>query len=436
MTKPNPKLSLIVFLLALNILVLCPQNVWAWVSISIEKAILPADGKSKTKVDVYAWDEEGKPSSIAITFSLNPQIGSVKPNPITTGSDGRGSTRYIAGTVPGYIFITAASSKGSDSASIALVKGEIENVSGADYIGDISSQEKVFATNVSDETALFNLKVTPSGVELPEGFITWSGGTQGTDQFHRRVSRSKLKENGVLLTAYMLQSPTAKARVYVFEAEPVASDVKISYKIKKDKSILSAGEFGKMEAYAWDPDITIRSYYKDKNWKFVFEKISHQIKWEIQSLQRTNVTSGDMKPFPNGYLMPKNSTQFERKTKAKEDLKPNPKNLYEKPTRDYYWTSVLTTKHEQFHISDWTNGYYAPGMEEAESAIENMEVPITLGNLDPNKAIKDKAKDFSTEIINKTDDASLKYDAKVQAEARAYSDGKSAYQSLSDSIKP
>ena len=126
MTKPNPKLSLIVFLIALNILVLCPQSVWAWVSISIEKAILPADGKSKTKVDVYAWDEEGKPSSIAITFSLNPQIGSVKPNPITTGADGRGSTTYQAGTVPGYVFITAASSKGSDSASVILFKVEIK----------------------------------------------------------------------------------------------------------------------------------------------------------------------------------------------------------------------------------------------------------------------------------------------------------------------
>ena len=154
MTKPNPKLSLIVFLIALNILVLCPQSVWAWVSISIEKAILPADGKSKAKVDVYAWDEEGKPSSIAITFSLSPQVGSVKPNPITTGADGRGSTTYQAGTIPGYVFITAASSKGSDSASIALVGVEIE---GPKFV-------------TVDQEAAFEAKITPSSVS---GTFAW-----------------------------------------------------------------------------------------------------------------------------------------------------------------------------------------------------------------------------------------------------------------------
>lgn len=149
MTKPNPKSSqfkkslrgtpsvregarsnlvLIIFLL-LIILVLSPQNVWAWVSVSLNKTILPADGKSTTKVSVYAWDENGKPFSSSISFSLNPTVGSFTKNPITTGRDGRGSTTYKAGTIPGYIFITAASSKGSGSARIALVGVEITGFS-------------------------------------------------------------------------------------------------------------------------------------------------------------------------------------------------------------------------------------------------------------------------------------------------------------------
>ncbi len=406
---------------------------------------LLADGNSKITIKATLRAPDGtQVTDFTAHFSVFRGSGTVSPLEKSTTS-GTALTKYTSSTVPSENIISAwavvTTPLGEQtvygSTKVYALGAQIKEAEGADYIGDVSSTQSVFATNVNNSYATVKLDVLPSSFTVPNGLISWWGGLSGVDQFHRKISRSGLRESGVSLTASILQKAAAKAKVYIFAPRPVASDVEVKPKIKKDNSITTvdvpAGTiaFGKTTFIdSLTPVYTIESYYLNKKWKFVLKKISYEIKWGINDHERADVKSGEMNPFPNGYLMPKKSSQFERKTQAKRDLTPDSRG---EAFYHCYWTSALVTKHEKFHISDWLS-YYEEWMKIAESNIENVEVPVTLYNLDSNAVITDKTPGFDIEIYNKTIEANKIYHS--GAEDRAYADGKFAHQVLADSIKP
>jgi hypothetical protein len=306
---------------------------------------------------------------------------------------------------------------------------EFDSVSSADFIGE-SSGVKVYATSKGSGNVVVQLKVTPSGVTLPSGFVSWNGGSAGSDQLQRILSKASLIEAGEAITASANSETVFNGRVYVFNGAPNPASVYIHVPVTRNDSI--ATPFGLTDrAEIWYPDDKYLIYYESKKWKFVFDEVYYEIKWGVNNGGRADVPNPAANPFPLGMGMSTNSTEYEKKTQAKDDLTPNDIGW---PTRDCYWASALSQQHELFHVSDWLNNYYTPKVYEAESWIEAQEDEVTLSNLVPNDVLNTRKSSFYNKLIPVTKDANDEYDP--EKETRAYGDGKASYQSLADSIIP
>ena len=141
--------------------------------------------------------------------------------------------------------------------------------------------------------------------------------------------------------------------------------------------------------------------------------------------------SSNAHPFPLGLNMNPSSTESQKKFQAKIDLYPD---AIGRPLRQSYWSSSLTSRHELFHVNDWTNSFYKPKVHEAEDWIETQYVSVTTSCLNPTIVLSSKISDFDDKLLEKTNEANANYN--LGKENRAYGDGKAAYQSLSDSIIP
>ena len=310
-----------------------------------------------------------------------------------------------------------------------ITKVELDTVSSADFIGD-DNGTKVFASAQGSGQVTIQLKASPSSVSLPSGFVSWSGGSSGSNQLQRIISKSALIEAGETVTATTWGNDVFKGRVYVFDGTPSPSGVNIDVTVTRDDSI--ASPFGvTVRGEAWSPAETYDIYYENKKWKFVFEKVAYEIKWGINNGGRTNVPDGTASPFPLGMEMNPASTEAQKKTQAKSDLTPD---AIGRAPRTLYWSSALTSQHELFHVSDWLDNYYAPKTQEAETWIETQEEEVTLSNLTLSAVLNAKKSDFHDKLIEKTNEAQTDYNP--DKETRAYGDGKDEYQTLADSIVP
>lgn len=288
----------------------------------------------------------------------------------------------------------------------------------------------VFASAQGSGQVTMQLKASPSGVSLPSGFVSWSGGSSGSDQLQRTISKSALIETGETITATTCGRDVVKSKVYVFHGAPSASGVNINVTVTRDDSI--ASPFGVTDrGEAWSPSETYSVYYENKKWKFVFEEIAYEIKWGINNGGRTDVPDGTASPFPLGMEMALTSTEGQKKTQAKSDLTPNATG---RAPRTRYWSAALTSQHELFHVSDWRDSYYTPKVQEAETWIESQEEVVTLSNLAPATVLAAKKFDFHDKLIEKTNEAQIDYNP--DKETRAYGDGKDDYQALAGSIVP
>lgn len=318
----------------------------------------------------------------------------------------------------------------SKSVDVAVVKVDLDSVTSSDFIGD-SGSEKVYATSKGLGDVTVQLKVSPSGITLPTGFVSWTGGSAGADQLQRIVSKSSLIESGEGVTATAAGGSVFNGRIYVFEGSPPGAAVNANVAVTRDDSICSQPFGVTARGDAWTPTETYKVYYESKKWKFVFDTVAYEIKWGINSGGHTDVPNGAANPFPLGMGMPPSSTETQKKTQAKSDLTPD---AIGRAPRLCYWSSLLTQRHEQFHASDWRDNYYTPKIQEAETWIETQEEAVTLSNLTPAGVLNGKKPDFHNKVIEKTDEAQAAY--APDKETRAYGDGKSEYQALANSIIP
>lgn len=301
----------------------------------------------------------------------------------------------------------------------------------ADHIG-----EHIYATSIGEGNVVLRLETIPPGVTLPNNSVTWTGGVKGANQLERIVPKANVIKNGETITARYRLKKIFEGKVYVFEGEPANAEVEIDINIVRDESVVDGEDWG--NTYFGDALLHARirfaSYYKDKKWKFALLKAGYDIKWGTNSRGRTDVPSGNMDPFPNGFKLSKDSTQAQRKSIAKANLTPLgigwPALLFGSAS---YWSSALAERHELFHANDYLDNYYTPKIKEAETYIEAFEYPVTTSNLDPDKMREFVYENFAKpKLIEKITEAYDDYEP--GADARAYADGKDGYQALADSI--
>ncbi len=357
-----------------------------------------------------------------------------------TGPDYQGS---LTGIDPGIYTLTVTDGQEFSRQINFVVAGiELDGVANADFIGDSADERAVYATNKKTGGYVeIALKTDPAEITLPENLISWVGGNPGETQMTRKVSRAELIEAGEEVTATYCGTSEVKLTVYVFKGPPEPADANIDITVTQDDNIVPNYAFGVVDrGEIFSPQEEYKIYYKDKKWNFVFEEVSYEILWGVNSdniVDRRDVPDPNADPFPLGLNnMDPNSTEEEKKSQAKEDLTPDAIGI---PPRTHYWSSALTEQHEQFHVNDWIDNFYTPTIHDEDGFqewIEEQEEDVTVDNLVPADVLQLKEPDFKSKLYDKTLEANSDYRENDGHELRAYGDGKDDYQDLADSIEP
>lgn len=335
-----------------------------------------------------------------------------------------------------------------ESEKWTVVKIDLDSVALADFIGDKTDGTKVYATSKkTSENISIQLKVTPTGVSLPNDFVYWNGGNSCNNQLQRMVSKSSLKENGETVTAKIdfvdEVFPSISAFIgvfYVFNGPPVASEVNVNVTSKEYTNsnpeynvVVPIDVYGQANILPYEKkEKTFNIYYENKKWKFVFVNIAQEVKWGTRSLGRTDIPDPFANPFPLGMGMATNTTESEKKAEACLDLTPD--EIQKIPPRFHYWVEDIVELHELFHINDWRTNYYTPSMKKAEVSIEKFEIPVILTNLDPFKVLDDKKADFNYMIDDEIELVRDDYYALSEGDADDYT--LDYYQAFVDVLEP
>jgi hypothetical protein len=327
---------------------------------------------------------------------------------------------------------------GEVEVKVIVFKVMLDSVTGADYITNIESQSIYATAKDSESNVEIKLKVIPEETTLPGGTISWSGGNAGTDQLTRVVPKDTLAKSGIVIQANSSQGNVVNQKVYIYKGKnDVSSEMDYQVNIKRDDSITNnKGVFGVLDrSNAYTPQIECDIYYENKEWRFTFDKIEYTLTWGVNSLGRKNITTGTENPFPKGMGMSDASSQTERKSQAKGDLKPLSNGS---ARRDKYWSESISIQHELYHAADWIMNYHYKEIEEFDKIIrDELKLPVTKDTLDPDVVLGaimgEDGLDFESQMNTRATMASAEYEP--ESEDRADEDGRQSYQDLHDAIQ-
>jgi hypothetical protein len=304
------------------------------------------------------------------------------------------------------------------------------SVAGADLIGTRQGID-IYATSVGEGGAVV---IDVSNLSDAATTVTWKGGSPGDSRLQRLVNRSLLNEAGERVTAEANGRTLFDGQVHVFQGAPVSSEVAIHQEMHRDDTAVPLKVFGISLIAANSPKTQYQVYYTAGKWRFIFERLSYRITWGVHSLGRADVLDPAANPFPVGLGMSDDSSEKQKKEKAKADLTPNGDGNV---PRSAYYSSKLVEEHEQFHHRDFLQ-FLTPKMLEVESFIEAQEVTVTSTCLNPKFVRSLNAAAFDSKVRQASDRAYGAYTGgnTSQEEVRAYREGKDAYATLSNAIQP
>lgn len=305
------------------------------------------------------------------------------------------------------------------------------SVTGADYIGN--DGDNVYAAGA--DNGYVTITLNSSDPNVP---VDWEGGEPGNSQLQRRVHKTTA-DSTYHLKAKVYGQTVLRARIRVYRRAPSSPcDVTVNVSPVQDNDVLlgfnqderpfGAAWIGE-NLFAADEQYNV--YYDNKKWKFCFSYIGYDVRWGTTNLQRADVTNPNANPFPLGYQMASNSSEYSKKFTAKQDLRPLFGNW---ATYEHYWSSAAVRAHELDHISYWTNDFYVAKMREAGSWIATQEVDVTLQQMEPGQVLSSKITSFHNKIVEKTNEALGQYNLTSEAHARAAENVINA--ALSDAITP
>lgn len=331
----------------------------------------------------------------------------------------------------------------TDSMTLAAFTIALDTVEGADYIGTVGVPATLYyATSRKDgDAVIIKLKTVPAVDYIFIPAVTWSGGAEGVNQMERVVSRSTLCESGVFVTAHVGTTSVFIGRVYVFRAKPDETDVLIEKTEFQNNEFCSAADFGIVIFNgSAAPNTEYGTYYEAGFWKFVFKKATYVLGWGVTNCDRTDLpeTEVNADPFPVGWKCPNHNTEKQKKECAQTDLDPDKYSSIGRPSREHYWSSAFSIRHEKFHMTDYHDNFYTVQLKLAEQNFEsdNNADKVTITTLNPDEQLSSKKLQMDRRIPAYADKAGSAFKADNRHEDAAFGDGRESYLALVNAIKP
>jgi len=277
----------------------------------------------------------------------------------------------------------------------------LDNVTGADYIGDQSGTE-VYATHQRASTpASVTLKKMPSDAVIPSGFITWSGGQTGADSMERLVSCSALQENGIAVYAHADSMVLFTSAFYIYAGRPVPPCTpSVSPTTTRKDDLVPAHAHGVMCRGRIDPSFQL--YYEAGNWRVSVAAYEHEEFWGLANRPHLNVNCNLPSPFPLAHNMPGDLVAGWPNNDAEVRLVAGTSMRQPSPSMpapyQYYRSEDIITLHELEHINHFRSIPHQD-LHQCTDALEQWSAQVTVDLLQPVVALSEALVDLYDEYM-------------------------------------
>ncbi|MCA8958901.1 MAG: fibronectin type III domain-containing protein, partial [Planctomycetes bacterium] len=205
--------------------------------------------------------------------------------------------------------------------------------------------------------------INPMCNPVPADLITWTGGTAGSNNLERKVSRATAANTHITAVC----DNTEEVDIHVVDADPLpaANPAAMLSWVSGGSPVVPATAFGLTVVTIGQQGVTaptymVTAYLDGTNWRFRVDSITHTYLLGVHSLGRTDI-SGPGDPSVTSASL----------CNIIADLTPPGAGVPSGPPRTMYWSQSITLAHENCHVTRFYNApFWSTEMVNFENAVE------------------------------------------------------------------